>query len=130
MTACTPYTGTLNANGYGYSGTATHGERLAHRIAWVAANGPIPDGLTIDHLCRNKACVNVDHLEVVTYGENTRRAWAANPRTHCRRGHEFTDDNVVIGADGYRTCLTCKRVANREAAARYRAKRAKAEIAA
>lgn len=49
----------------------------AHRVAWELDRGPIPAGLQIDHLCRNPACINPDHLEPVTQLENLRRQWAA-----------------------------------------------------
>lgn len=64
-TPCKPYRGKLDADGYG-----SHG---AHRKAWVKANGPIPDGLEIDHLCNNRACQNVEHMELVTHAENYKR---------------------------------------------------------
>lgn len=122
MTPCIPYSGRLNTDGYGYSGTVICGERLAHRIAYAEAMGPIPAGLTIDHLCRNRACINPGHLEAVTRTENTLRANAARGlMTHCRRGHEFTPDNIKVGSDGYRTCRTCYREKDRVSKARTRA---------
>ena len=119
---CIIWSGAVNANGYGRVGSPLHGQTLAHRLAYMEAKGPIPEGLSIDHLCRVKLCVNPDHLEAVTFAENTRRGIAArSPRTHCRRGHEFTPDNTKIGSDGYRTCRTCFRDRDREAHARIRA---------
>ena len=70
----------------------------AHRIAYELTVGPIPDGMQVDHLCRNRGCVNPAHLEVVTQTENLMRGdgpAARNARkTHCKRGHEFTPDNT------------------------------------
>lgn len=75
---CIVWIGSTDAKGYGrlnpYGQSRTC---YAHRIAWEVAVGPIPDGMHIDHLCQNKGCINPEHLEVVTPGENNRRARAA-----------------------------------------------------
>ena len=82
----------------------------AHRYAWEQVNGPIPDGMVIDHLCRVPACVNPEHMEVVTHQENILRGVgpsAINARkTHCMRGHEFTDENTRR-YQGRRHCRKC-----------------------
>lgn len=75
---CWVWTSWIQPNGYGYFWL--DGARYAHRVAYEIAVGPIPAGLVIDHLCANKSCVNPAHLEVVTIGENTRRARAAAAR--------------------------------------------------
>lgn len=88
--------------------------RRAHRVAYEVPVGPIPDGLQPDHLCRNRACVNVEHLELVTSQENTRRgvslAAQRAQRTHCPAGHEYTPENTYVQpTSGQRRCRTCKR---------------------
>lgn len=90
------------------------GQKLisAHRYAYEALVGPIPDGLQIDHLCRVRSCVNPDHLEPVTPGENTRRRPKATPITACRRGHAFTPENTRLNPAGFRNCRACDRMRN------------------
>jgi hypothetical protein len=109
----------INTGGYGHfrtgSGTAgTEQTHLAHRYAFELLIGPIPVGMQLDHLCRNRACVNPDHLEPVIPGENTRRASAAK-KTHCKRGHRYTPENTYRQAStGRRSCVTCRRAASRD----------------
>lgn len=81
---CWVWTGTGTPKGYGQF--APHGKHVyAHRFAYELLVGPIPEGMTIDHLCRNRGCVRPDHLEVVTRGENTRRGATPSPCQHCGR---------------------------------------------
>lgn len=81
-----------------------------HRISYKLLVGPIPDGLTIDHLCRNRACVNPKHLESVTHRTNVLRGFnptAINARkTHCIHGHEFTPANTYLKGTA-RYCRAC-----------------------
>lgn len=86
----------------------------AHRFAYELLVGPIPDGLTLDHLCRVRACVNPAHLEPVTTRENWRRGEsfsAMNARkTHCLRGHAYDEENTLQRKSrGGRLCAECKR---------------------
>jgi HNH endonuclease len=89
---------------------------LAHRVAYEFYVGPIPEGLDIDHLCRNRSCVNPDHMEPVTRQENLRRGrgYGGELRTHCSRGHELTDENLIVEQFGYRRCKTCRSLNKRE----------------
>lgn len=121
-TPCIPHDGP-DDGGLGYGRIYADGDyQLAHRVAWETVNGPIADGLVVDHLCRNRGCVNVHHLELVTSVENVMRGegiTAQNARkTHCVNGHELLDDNVYRDKQGDRHCVICRRAAER----RYRAK--------
>lgn len=85
----------------------------AYRWAWLHFVGPIPTGHEPDHLCRNRKCVNYQHLEIVTREENKRRAKSVTmlnaSKTHCVRGHEFTEANTYRppGSPNKRMCRTC-----------------------
>jgi len=99
--------------GYGH---AQYGGKLhqAHRLIYEALRGPIPEGLVIDHLCRNPSCVNPDHLEPVTQAENVRRSHGNGSKTHCKNGHPLSGDNVYFHSLGNsRHCRICKYAAHR-----------------
>lgn len=106
---CWLWTGYVQPNGYGALGFAGQRQQ-AHRLIYEISAGPIPDGLTLDHLCRVRHCVNPEHLEPVTNIENVMRGegpCAQNARkTHCKRGHEFTPENTKSVATG-RSCRAC-----------------------
>ena len=126
---------------HGYGHTNIFGEcRGVHRAVWQALVGDIPDGLQIDHLCRNRGCCNPDHMELVTPGENSRRGlgvggrlgknasskyWSG--RTHCPQGHEYAGDNLISTTQGKkgwarRVCRICKRARDRKHDAKRRAR--------
>ncbi len=113
---CWEWTGATSPTGYGHLPVRTTvnepREVLAHRFVYELLVGPIPDGLDIDHLCRNRACVRPSHLEPVPPRENILRGEgpsAHNARqTHCARGHEFTAANTRVHA-GRRYCRACGR---------------------
>lgn len=105
-TACWNWAGCLDRNGYGKVGRAGR-IMAAHRVMYEALVGVIPDGLEIDHLCRNTRCVNPQHLEPVTRAENQRRRAAA--QTECKRGHAYNEANTRFRVDGARVCRVCIR---------------------
>jgi hypothetical protein len=112
---CWEWLGSHHERGYG---TFWNGEKnvKAHRWLYELLVGPIPEGFEPDHLCRNTACVRPSHLEPVTHVENVLRgegACARNARkTHCKHGHEFTDENTGRQTGGGRYCRTCMRINN------------------
>jgi len=119
-TGCINWTGPIFPNGYG-SATRGRGPRLmAHRLAYETFVGQIADGLVIDHLCSNRRCVNVDHLEPVTQGTNAARGGGLvkamkkyRARTHCVHGHAYTPENTFVSpATGRRACKQCQREAS------------------
>lgn len=125
---CIIWTGTKTPANYGmiYTLPGHGGRKRVHRFVWELANGPIPNGLTVEHRCHtedlscpggetcmHRLCCNLDHLELLTAEENSRRgrnwkrAW-----THCSRGHEFTPENTRIRSRR-RACRTCDNARNR-----------------
>ncbi len=115
-TGCWLWMKYVHPNGYGMCFYNKRGD-VAHRVAYRLWVGEIPKGLTIDHKCRVTSCVNPDHLEAVTQRVNTHRGTgpvAVNAaKTHCKRGHELSGDNldVLKGKYGpYRRCRKCRRM--------------------
>jgi hypothetical protein len=97
---------------------------LAHRVAWALEYGAYPDypSEVLDHLCRNRACVNVEHLEITTIGENVLRgdtiAAQNKAKTHCHQGHDLSE--AWIEKNGKRHCRVCVNLGQRR---RYYAKK-------
>lgn len=97
--------------GYGMVGiNSNHGTTTIHRLVYESLVGKIPEGLEIDHLCKNKICINPEHLEAVTHKVNMQRRYGVNL---CKRGHTLTNDNVLISIKDSKTkrigrqCKTC-----------------------
>lgn len=114
---CVEWTGQVNNKGYGVVHVGLTTTTTAHRAAWITAHGPIPDDWQVDHLCRNRLCVNVDHLEAVTASENYRRTARAQV-THCPAGHPLSGDNLYYQTTTrtgrpWRRCRACAREAGR-----------------
>ena len=119
---CWTWNGGPAGNGYGQ--VSCKGRKyITHRVVYEAMIGPIPEGLTIDHLCRNRLCVNPAHLEAVTMRENLLRgdspAARAARRDSCPKGHAYTKENTYVTKAGVRQCRHCHADNER----RYRAKR-------
>jgi len=137
-TPCWIWTGAKWKRGYGCfnisSKTLPNGKRVfkrmsAHKALYEHVNGPVPEGLELDHLCRNPSCVNPAHLEPVTHAENVKRGEAGlhNPvKTHCPHGHAYDEVGYTIINDprgSYRRCKRC----HADRAVKYRAKKKAAE---
>lgn len=109
---CWVWQGKRDRDGYGTMWIYRDGKkhtRFAHRVAYEAFIGQIPEGLQIDHLCRNRACVNPEHLEAVTTQENTRRGVVARGLDdHCKNGHPRTPESTYVSGTGTRTCRICR----------------------
>ena len=122
-TGCWNWIGAKSKTGnvyYGFIGVARK-NALAHRTMYQLERGEIPQGMTLDHLCRNTLCVNPEHLEPVPMRENTLRGTSPVARnaqkTHCDHGHEFSEENTSWVQDKYgrvRHCKECVRRNSRE----------------
>lgn len=116
---CWPWLGG-RCQGYGSVADGSGSSITAHRVAYAEMVGEVPPGMVLDHLCRNRLCVNPAHLEPVTNAENILRGespTATNKRrTHCPKGHPYDETNTVVRSSGYRRCATCREADNRKRA--------------
>lgn len=118
---------TSGQGGYGHfhvsGGAKDRVREYAHRWSYEQAKGPIPEGMELDHLCRNRKCVNPDHLEPVAHAVNheRRRGIPHGPRDlgpFCRNGHERTPENTAVNKQGYKFCRLCANESQRRYKAR------------
>lgn len=127
---CWEWNGTRDEHNYGRI-HLKYRHRGAHRVVYEMLVGPIPDGLQLDHLCRNPPCVNPAHLEPVTQRENLLRgntlAAANAAKTHCPQGHEYTPENTYQSA-GKRRCRRCESAAGARRYQRRKAARGQPQI--
>lgn len=127
---CRPWLGYVYPNdGYGRvsapSQSGRHRARQAYRVVYELLVGPVEEGKELDHLCANKLCVNPDHLEPVDHTTNVQRGRAGEHlarRTHCPRGHPYSDENTYL-YKGSRFCRECGREAKRRYKQRKKAER-------
>ncbi len=112
---CWIWTG-YRSKGYGRIGLPGNRTVYVHRVVYEWFVGPIAEGLTLDHLCENKACANPDHVRQATRSENISRSWEIGERdnknrdkTRCPRGHAYDELNTRYDAKGARKCRTCDR---------------------
>jgi hypothetical protein len=115
-TGCWEWLYARRRDGYGYVNAVVNGRRrpvTAHRVYYERYVGPIPEGLQLDHLCRNRGCVNPAHLEPVTQRENILRGESPAAKqarqTHCKYGHPFSAENTRRDKKGARWCRACER---------------------
>ena len=113
--SCWEWGGTITSKGYGVvpiPSATNKNYTYAHRFFYERLVGEIPNNLVIDHLCRNRSCVNPEHLEAVSISENVKRGKPNNGqrnKTHCPKGHEYTKDNTYVNGNR-RTCRECKKI--------------------
>lgn len=121
--SCWEWDGSKSDRGYPIFWDGSKNVR-AHRFSYELHKGPIPEGMTLDHLCRNRGCVNPAHLEAVTQGVNTLRGEGVAARnakkTNCPSGHPYTPENTKYQKSGARVCRTCHRLGNKTPKARER----------
>ena len=115
---CWNWIGQKTVDGYGiltFTNKKIKKKKYVHRLSYEHYKQEIPPKMTIDHLCRNRRCVNPDHLECVTNVENVMRGQGITvvnkAKTHCDNGHEFSSENTYVTSKGYRQCQICKRFA-------------------
>lgn len=129
---CWLWRGSVISSGYGNFSWSLNGTRrwmLAHRaVIELTTSTAVPPDLAVDHLCRVRTCVNPEHLEVVSHGENARRAiqWrrGVTRAETCKRGHPWREGDYSTDRDGWRTCLICRRMVERQRSPEQRAARA------
>lgn len=103
---CLLSTARLDKEGYAF-----HGKTRAHIFAWTEANGPIPEGLEVEHRCRRRNCIALHHLRLVTRSENEKlKSFRYRLKVPCPKGHDITENRAVTPEGGV-TCRACNREA-------------------
>ncbi len=124
---CKQWPGFIDRDGYGRLG-----RRIASRMVWEKVNGPIAKGLTIDHMCKTRSCIELTHLQLLTQGENSLRGSSPPAlearQTHCRNGHPFSGENLKIWR-GRRACVICNRAKARRNSKAYLERKRAARLA-
>ncbi len=116
---CWEWQGYRDKGGYGHFDVFGKNQ-LAHRVSYTHFAGEITDGMGLDHLCRNRRCVNPEHLEQVTNVVNIKRGWHAQ-KTRCKNGHVFSPENTYTTREGHRNCRRC----NADAAKRHKVRKSR-----
>lgn len=120
---CWEWTAYVDHQGYGKFMGPNHQTRRAHRYVYQELVRELARTEHLDHLCRNRRCVNPDHLDVVEHVVNVRRGVAGinnSRKTHCKYGHEFTPSNTIRNSLGQRNCKECTRRIARQNTRRWR----------
>jgi len=109
---CWPWLMSVGSHGYGqigwWVGSGQSTMMTAHRVVWIAHNGPVPDDLVVDHVCHNRVCCNPAHLRLLSDSENARlTSWVL--KTHCRMGHPYDEANTYVNPRGHRYCRECRK---------------------
>ena len=118
-TGCWDWQASIRPDGYGQIGRGrrTDGPVVAHKASWMLFRGEIPGDLVIDHICRNRKCVNPLHLRLLTRGENVMCGDTIPARKkaskYCPNGHEYTEENIYK-YKGKRICRECRRINDRK----------------
>lgn len=115
---CWAWIGAKGSNGYGQMQMGPR-KQQAHRIAYELFVGPIPEGLTIDHICRFKDCVNPSHLRTMTMLENVMDGCVNAKKDHCPQGHKYDEANTIHYRT-FRYCRECKRAKDKAHHLKYR----------
>ena len=109
---CWYWTSTIHKDGYGEF-KLNYKQLLAHRVSYELFRNKIPNDKVIDHLCRNRICVNPNHLEVVTFYENLKRGIHMT-KNHCKNGHDFNEKNTRVDSNKHRHCRVCEKISQRK----------------
>lgn len=120
---CIVWIGAFSSNGYGSLRGGERSTVWAHRVAYERSHGAIPAGYQVDHICRNRACVNVGHLRLLSSRDNTHAHGSLSPahlqslRTHCVHGHELAGANCYLRtrkSGVSRQCVACARIREKQ----------------